>query len=460
MEKLDKKYSIELDSLKGTIQSSDLLAGYLDSEEEEDYLALRSEFEPSIEALYQKVAAENPLQLISLEKSLLDSDFEGLFLSKVLGYAVLRGEIDHLYRYKRPQDHFKDVLIAICNSSNFEFIKMRIGQGIQLGFALSSDIWTSNLIEQVPMKRTRQFLNAQKLEKYRDAEEREVGYKRYAKQFVQDNFRSTEFPSTINELKLLFPSLKSFLLYRASINASNDSLVPNIKEFLQNDTFRKTPEHVQILAIFSNFYKLDKEQSWVKDLIDDSRKNYGDFNEEYFTFLDDLLSSDLHIGKEEDMQIHDLMDPKVKDDFSKYYQLMSVIHTKGYIHEDAVTETRKFYDSHEGLSTINECLRRSILNHFKHLLRNLSVDDYQTYFEMNKVFNTYIQIFSNQQFNQDVKQLSLEFIRKLLKTYTDKRGKDYQDIKRFVINNFLDMGFMTEKQLTELFKTRRKKKAS
>src|SRR5690554_2568822 len=123
MEALDNKYLIELESIKGAIQNSDLLAAYQESEEEADYQALREEFEPSIEHLYNRVAAENPLQLISLEKKLCDPGFEGLFLSRVLGYTVLRGELNAQYRYKRPQDHFKDVLLAICNSLNFEYIK-------------------------------------------------------------------------------------------------------------------------------------------------------------------------------------------------------------------------------------------------------------------------------------------------------------------------------------------------
>ena len=126
MKALDQKYKIELDSLKGAIQSSDLLSTYLESEEEEDYLALRAGFEPSIEQIYEKVAADFPLQLVSMEQELLDPDFEGLYLGRVLGYTVLRGEVDGNYKYKRPQDHFKDVLLSICNSSNFEIVSSKL----------------------------------------------------------------------------------------------------------------------------------------------------------------------------------------------------------------------------------------------------------------------------------------------------------------------------------------------
>jgi len=57
-----------------------------------------------------------------------------------------------------------------------------------------------------------------------------------------------------------------------------------------------------------------------------------------------------------------------------------------------------------------------------------------------------------------LKELCLKYVKKLLKKYPDKRGKDYQDIKKFVITNFFDLGFMKEKDLVEFFKTRRKKK--
>jgi hypothetical protein len=67
-------------------------------------------------------------------------------------------------------------------------------------------------------------------------------------------------------------------------------------------------------------------------------------------------------------------------------------------------------------------------------------------------------IFANQQFNQYLKELSLAYVAKLLLKYTDKRGKDYQDIKKFVTTAFQDFGFLNEKEVVEMFKTRRKRK--
>jgi len=69
-----------------------------------------------------------------------------------------------------------------------------------------------------------------------------------------------------------------------------------------------------------------------------------------------------------------------------------------------------------------------------------------------------MKIFGNQKFNQDVDDLNMAFIKKLLKVYVDKRGKDYQDIKKFVSTTFVELGFLKEKEVVELFKSRRKKK--
>jgi hypothetical protein len=69
-----------------------------------------------------------------------------------------------------------------------------------------------------------------------------------------------------------------------------------------------------------------------------------------------------------------------------------------------------------------------------------------------------MKIFANQQFNQDLKELSMKYVKKLLKHFTNKRDKDYQDIKKFVGATFPDFGFLKEKDVKELFKTRRKRR--
>ncbi len=119
---------------------------------------------------------------------------------------------------------------------------------------------------------------------------------------------------------------------------------------------------------------------------------------------------------------------------------------------------QEFYLTHQGLSVESECLRKLILTYFTQLINGLSEKEYADYFELTKIFAVYMKIFGNQQFNQDVEELSMKYVGKLLKIFTDKRAKDYQDVKKFVSTQFVDLGFLKDKEVVEMFKTRRKKR--
>jgi hypothetical protein len=125
------------------------------------------------------------------------------------------------------------------------------------------------------------------------------------------------------------------------------------------------------------------------------------------------------------------------------------------VHEDTIKLVKEYYDQNKGVSIENECLREGIFGYCASFLNNLDAQSYTEYFEINKVFVSYINTFFNQKFNQNIKDLSLNYINTLLAVYTDKRGRDYQDIKKFVTNTFLDLGFKSEKELTEMFKTKK-----
>jgi hypothetical protein len=110
------------------------------------------------------------------------------------------------------------------------------------------------------------------------------------------------------------------------------------------------------------------------------------------------------------------------------------------------------------MSIESECLRRLVLTYFRRLISGLTEREYSDYFELTKIFGVYMRIFENQQFNQEVEKLSLGYVGKLLKVFTDKRAKDYQDVKRFVATQFVDFKFLTDKEVVEMFKTRRKRR--
>ena len=178
----------------------------------------------------------------------------------------------------------------------------------------------------------------------------------------------------------------------------------------------------------------------------------------YDAELELLKDKDFDLSPQADQRISELIDRKVKDQLSDYYDLMDVVHTQGYVNEPVHEAIKEFYSRYEGLSVVNECVRQSIFKYISRFVSHLHTRDYPELFEISKLLPVYIGIFSNQQFNQDVKDLCMDYIGQLLKHYTDKRGKDYQDIKKFVSTVFVDLKFLMEKEVVEMFKTRRKRK--
>ncbi len=457
MQDLNIKYKTVLDNIKSSIQLSEELKTYLDTEEDEDYKALISKFEGEIHELYTQVADENPLQLESFESYLLDDAFEGLYLPKVLGYSVLRGRVSDRIKYVAPQNHFKKILLSIANSSNFDQIKQRVGQSIQIGFALSSDIWITNILALISNKIVHSFLESQKQDKYRDDALRNTGLVKYRKQFLSLNFQTTVFPAEKEELLLEAESIKDFLIFRANSTYNNENLMPVLREFVSNDHFIDMKEYYEICILTGLFYDLGPEgEKLLQNTLDHIRAHNPGANDHFFNYINSLYDRRINISIDSEKKLANAITRNAEDTISKYLNVMDEVNTKGYVHEDALTAVREFYYKNEGLSIENEALRNSILSKLGQLLTNLSVNDYGEYFEINKTFAAYMDIFSNQKFNQDLKAFALRYIKKCLKFYKDKRSKEYQDIKKFVKTTFVDFGFMTPKEIVELFKTKRK----
>lgn len=458
MEALDKKYKLRLDDIGVSIQNSEQLAEYLETEEYDEYKVLIEAYEDNLQNLYQEVAENNPLQLIALEKAMLDDALEGLYLPKVVGYSVLRGEVDEDFTYRRPQSHFKEILLYIAQSPNFSMIRQRAGQSIQTGFALSSDIWITNLIDRLTNKKVAKYLQSQKDNKYQVTANRRTALKKYEKQFASLNFYTAQFPENNTELLQEFYSLRHFLIYRANADFPNDSIMPYIDAFVKNANLVGTDEHIELLLIIGMKYDLPEATASVyAKLWKDMASAGSGLSEVFFEKLDKLHGEQL-VDREADLRLSKLLKSNSTDAIKAYYDITDTLHSKGFIHEDSIEAVRSYYLQHQGQSLENECLRYTVLRYFVDFMENIDEDEYAEYFEINKTVTQYIQIFSNQKFNQSVKDASMVYIKKLLKRYTDKRGRDYQDIRKFVISTFSDLGFMTEKELKEFFKTRRKKK--
>ncbi len=460
MYELDQHYIDQLEQIAQDIQSSEELQQYLEEEEEIYYTQLKEIYEPQMAAVYQQVADKDPLQLIALELIMLDPAFEGLFLPRILGYSVLRGEINEQYKYVRPQEHFKQILLTICESSNFEILKKRIGQSIQIGFALSSDIWITNLIAGIPNRKVVNYLQAQKIERYHDLNERKAGYHRYERQFKNENYLSAEFPTDKTSLQLNASQLKRFLTYRIKAKTDNTNLINHIDDLVANEAFYGMREHWDIILLYAFFFEHDEaSEAILREVINEIRRQTPQTAEWTMNFVRNMHHHpELDLAPANDKRFSALLDKSIADDVSAFFQLLDLIHTKGYNQVEVQDAVKAFYLQHEGLSVANECVRHVIFRYFRVFVENLEVDAYPDFFEISKLFGVYIHIFSNQQFNQYLEDLSMGYVHKLLQHYTDRRGKDYQDIKRFVASTLREFGFISEKEVTELFKIKRKKK--
>jgi len=458
---LDKRYTTVLDNIKTSIQLSEELKTYLDTEEDEDYKALVQKFEPEIHELYGTVASENPLQLESFESYLLNDQYEGLYLPKVLGYAVLRGRVNEHVKYERPQDHFSEILNFIVASSNFEQIKQRVGLSIKIGFALSSDIWITNLLATVSNKRAKTFLESQKSNQLRDKKLRNTSLVKYRKQFQSLNFRTANFPETKSDLLAEAGSLKDFMIYRGLSDFPNDSLMPVLNKYVKKSEFYDSKDFYETCMLVGLHFNLDEEgTNNLRQAMSDMREKEDKESHHIFELLNAHSDKIGGLSLESEKRIAKIIDRSINDEISSYFNMLDAVNSLGYVHQDASNNVREYYYQNEGLSQENEAVRKSILSKLSTFLKNLSVEDYTEYFEINKVFTEYMDIFSNQKFNQDLKDLSLKYVRTCLKHYKDKRSKEYQDIKKFVKTTFVDYGFMTEKQVTDLFKTKRKPKTA
>ena len=268
-----------------------------------------------------------------------------------------------------------------------------------------------------------------KLDRFRDKQERINLLQRYKKQFTHYNFLTAKFPTTVSELKVETDTLVNFLLSRIAFRSKHNNYIQAIHELISRKEFYKEPEFLELLAIIANFITLNEaEETHLSKAFNDCRSENPQFVNQYFNFLKKNYKQDTKFGAAADQRVYQLLDKTKTDDLVKYYLLMDTIHNKGFVHEDALDATNGFYSQYEGMSINNEVLRLAM------------------------------NIFDNSAFNQDVESMCMEYIQKLMTFYPDKRSREYQDVKKFVNSFFVEWELMTEKEVMEFFKIKRKKK--
>lgn len=459
MYELAEEYKDRLEAIVTAIQESEVLQQYLEEEEDVLYQTLKDAYEPYIDEIQQEIAAYYPLSLIAFEQALLDDRFEGLFLPRILGYSVLRGEINAHYKYVRQQEHFGDIVRFLALSPNFDQLKSRIGQSLQVGFALSSDIWVTSLIDGIGSKQVKQFLLAQKKSEYRLLDGRRTAYHRFLAQFKDKIYQSAVFPTTKEELPFTANACKQFLLSRVSRGLDTNSIINPLHITVANEVFSGTADLATLATIYGAYFDATPDhRALLLPIITQEREKSEVFAATLFSLLLELKADPkIPFGPEEERRLSEVIDKSVDDVLSGYFQLTDTIHQDGYIntkvHEAIAAET----SLHDGLSDFNENIRQTIYGYFKRFADHIGPDGYGDWFELtNKQFPVYIKLFGNEAFTQQLKDLAFRYAKKLIKVYTDKRGKEYRDIKKTIMSTFPEWGFMSEKQLKEFFKTPRK----
>jgi hypothetical protein len=466
MYELNEAYSQHLEAIAVAIQASPNLASYLDEEEDSFYDALKLEFEPQIEAAYQQMIDFSPLEIESFERKLLDERFEGLFLPRVLGYSVLRGEITEHYYYARQNNHFGEIMKAIAGNSNFDQLRNRIGQSVQCGFALSSDIFVTNLVNDISSKRVRQFLQAQRSNDARIMEGRRRIERRYRRQFKGRNYHYAPFPVNPQELTTLSNALVDFLLFRVGGALNNDALLPTLHQMVTTPDFAGRKELLKPIVIYGTYFTPNEEQlPELKAALNRERKaNPEGIADSILGFILELKQhSSFRFGPEEEKKLGSIVDRSIEDDLSSFFNLTDKIHAEGFASPDVQQAIQDEQSRHSGLSNFNENVRQTIFGYFEKVAAGLGTQeaDYLEWFEVTGLqYPAYIKVFGNESFNQQLRGLAKKYTKSLIKAHPNKRGKDYRDIKKTTMTTWQAYGFMTEKQLKEFFKTPRKKKTT
>ena len=460
MQALAPEYAQRIEEIKTAIQESEELTTYLESEESDDYNVLKETYEPEIIALHEEAATYYPLQLEAMELALLDPGLEGLFMPKLLGYAVLRPRVnEESGMYYRSQEHLREVLLSIARSNAFSELEKRVGQGVTVALALSTNVWVTTVIAEIPNRHPRNFFEQHYDRSLHTPEQRMQRYRRYKAQFRHDNYAAAAFPADLSELSTGYPALESFLRLRFSRELDNLSLVDPVLTFLENEDFAATKEYERFLALTGLFVEVpEEEENALRTRIRDYSQRPG-FADRYFAFLAELHHDDeIDVTPEVDRRMALRVGVTGEGPLPTYYALVTKIHDHGINALETQDAIRLFLREESGLSNVAECVRQTILRYFRQLLSGLDEDTYAEFFEITKLFSVYFDVFGNESFKQSVRSQSMRYVKSLLKRYTDKRGRDYQDIKKFVKRVFVDLGFLTEKESTNLFKTKRVRK--
>lgn len=153
---LDTDFQTKLNAIKSFMQQHEAYTAFIDELDQETFQVLQQTIEPYLQALFLEVAQKAPLQLLVLEDAMMDEVFEGIYLTNILTFNVLRANVNDKFKFSRTPDRLQKIIHFICNSSSFEFIQNEVRLPLRLALTMSSNIWGNKLAESVQAKRARE----------------------------------------------------------------------------------------------------------------------------------------------------------------------------------------------------------------------------------------------------------------------------------------------------------------
>lgn len=145
------------------------------------------------------------------------------------------------------------------------------------------------------------------------------------------------------------------------------------------------------------YYRLDGDNSKkLTQVFNKLRKEKSNFDIDFFAYFLQFVDDKANFIIDAVGNLSKFIDKSIEDELSRFFWLMDIVYTKGYVAAETIDAIRKYYNEHEWLSNQNRCLRHSLNNRFSKFFNTLSEKDYHEFFEMFKTFSIYMDIFSNE----------------------------------------------------------------
>ena len=112
----------------------------------------------------------------------------------------------------------------------------------------------------------------------------------------------------------------------------NTSLLPHIKQLLEAKDLYGQKEYVEVILLIGLYYDLPTNlQAIYKNTLNEVRKTQPNFDDVFFTILEEMQESNHVISAENQKRFSDLVDKSKKDELSKYIKTLDIINADGYM---------------------------------------------------------------------------------------------------------------------------------